>query len=267
MKRMPSPATAIASLALFVAVGGPAEAAKLINGSKIKRGTITSKQVKDRGLAVRDLSTSARRSLTRTPARSVGTAQLREGSVGAAQIRPGSVTAAALTADAISSANIIDKQVGNADLADSAVTAAKLATGSVRKSEIAGGAVGTSELAGGAVTGDKLAPDAVTGATVVDGSLGPADFADAHGLTPSLGFGQIGTGQCADSTVTTAPGLRPGADLTDDVVLATPVQESSAPLVVTARATSPTAITFTACNPGASRTVTGLTFRVLAIDA
>jgi hypothetical protein len=274
----PSPATVIASIALFVAVGGPAEAAKLINGSNIKRGTISSKQVKDRGLGVRDLSTSARRSLRRTPARSVGTAQLLEGAVGAAQIRPGSITAAALTPDAVAGSNIIDKQVGTADLADSAVTAGKLATGSVRKSEIAAGAVGTAELGTGAVTAEKLADgaivtsklaaDAVTGAQILDGSLGPADFADARGATPSLPFGTIGIGACSTQT-TPAPNLRTGATLADDVIALTPTADWNPRLVVTATAAGGGAgVAITACNPtGASINAGNQAFRVIAVDA
>ena len=297
MKRMPSPATVIASVALFVAVGGPAEAAKLLDGAKIKRGTVTSKQVKDRSLAVRDLSTGARRSLTRTPARSVGTAQLLEGSVGAAQLTPGSVTAAALTPDSVTGANIIDKQVGNADLADSAVTAGKIATGSVRKSEISAAAVGTSELANGAVTADKLAdgaisaakiPDlsigttkltdgavttaklaasAVTGAQVADGSLGAADFADARGTTsPTSTFGTLNAGDCA-TRVANAPNLRSGGSVLDDVLIVTPPFTFDPGLTVTAVPSTGAQIALNVCNQTASNIAVGAPiFRVLALD-
>lgn len=41
------PATILAVLALFVAIGGTATAAGLINGSKIKQGTVTGKQIKN----------------------------------------------------------------------------------------------------------------------------------------------------------------------------------------------------------------------------
>jgi hypothetical protein len=282
----PSPATVIASIALFVAVGGPAEAAKLINGSNIKRGTISSKQVKDRGLGVRDLSTSARRSLRRTPARSVGTAQLLEGAVGAAQIRPGSITAAALTPDAVAGSNIIDKQVGTADLADSAVTAGKLATGSVRKSEIAAGAVGTAELGTGAVTAEKLAdgaispaklpdgsittakiaPNAITGALVADGGLGAADIGEASGGVP-LDFPAIDDDACA-SLPATGLSVPSGANLGDDVVLVSPPVGWPAGIQVSARATGQSSVAVDACNVGGGGAATNPasgTFRILAI--
>ena len=57
--RRPTAGTLIALVALFVALGGPAEAARLINGKLIKRGTIRSAQVKDRSLTTRDLSSAA----------------------------------------------------------------------------------------------------------------------------------------------------------------------------------------------------------------
>ena len=54
--RRPSPASVIAPSALFVALGGPAQAARLIDGDDIRKGTVGSKQVKDRSLKPRDLS-------------------------------------------------------------------------------------------------------------------------------------------------------------------------------------------------------------------
>lgn len=71
--RRPRASTVIASLALFVALGGSATAATLITGGKIKDGTITGKDVKNStltgakvkngSLGSSDLSTAARGSL------------------------------------------------------------------------------------------------------------------------------------------------------------------------------------------------------------
>ena len=69
--RRPSPSAVIAAVALFVAVGGPAQAARLIDGGDIKAGTVGSKQVKDRSIKPRDLTRRAVRTLKATPARSV----------------------------------------------------------------------------------------------------------------------------------------------------------------------------------------------------
>ena len=62
----------VALLALFVALGGPAHAERLIGGAKLQRDTIGSKQVKDRSLKQRDLARPAVRALRATPAGSIG---------------------------------------------------------------------------------------------------------------------------------------------------------------------------------------------------
>ena len=61
-RRRPSAALVVALLALFVAVGGPAEAARLIG----------SKDVKNRSLKTEDLSKKAVRTLRATPPDSIG---------------------------------------------------------------------------------------------------------------------------------------------------------------------------------------------------
>jgi len=71
--RRPRASTVIASLALFVALGGSATAATLITGAKVKNGTITAKDVKNStltgskvkngSLSASDLSKSAQGSL------------------------------------------------------------------------------------------------------------------------------------------------------------------------------------------------------------
>ena len=71
LRRRPSAALVIALLALFVAVGGPAEAARLIG----------SKRRKNRSLKTEDLSRKAVKTLQTTPRRSVGERQLRNGGV------------------------------------------------------------------------------------------------------------------------------------------------------------------------------------------
>ena len=262
--RRPSPAFVIALLALFVAVGGPAEAAKLINGQRIKRGTITAKQVKNRSLGVSDLSRGARTSLRATPSRSVGTSQLKEGSVGPVQLAPGSVTAAALTSNSVSGATIIDRQVGNADLADSSVTAGKIGTSAVRKSELAGSAVGTAELANGAVTGDKVTDGTLTGAKIADGSLAAADLAEASG-TVALSFGSILAQKCEGTTLP-APGLAAGAVVGDDLVIVGAPASWPDDVVLTAQPAGDSTIRIIACNPTNGPVTTPATSaRVLAI--
>ena len=57
MKR-PSFASVIALLALFIALGGPAQAAKFVDG-KLRKNSVGSPQVTDRSLKTRDLSRGA----------------------------------------------------------------------------------------------------------------------------------------------------------------------------------------------------------------
>lgn len=60
MKKTPSPSLVISILALFVALSGSAYAAAKINGKNIKKGTVTSKQIKDRSIKKADLAKDAR---------------------------------------------------------------------------------------------------------------------------------------------------------------------------------------------------------------
>jgi hypothetical protein len=141
LKRRPPAALIIALLALFVALGGPAEAKRLLTG----------KDVKDRSLQTRDLSRKAVRQLRATP----------NGSV-----RERALANAAVTA---------------VKLADSSVTAAKLVPSAVGASQLAPGAVGSRELRAGAAGGAQLADGAVSGAKVADGSLDSRDVARFSG--------------------------------------------------------------------------------------
>jgi hypothetical protein len=52
--RLPSPATAIALVALFVAVGGTAYAAATVTGRDIRNGTVTTADIKNRSLKAVD---------------------------------------------------------------------------------------------------------------------------------------------------------------------------------------------------------------------
>jgi hypothetical protein len=111
VKRRPSFATVIALLALFIALGGPAEAQRLLG-----RGDVDSRVVKDRSLKTRDLSRRTVRQLRVTP----------NGSVTEAKIRNGGVTAGKLAARAVTAPAIADSAVGGAQVADGSLSAADL---------------------------------------------------------------------------------------------------------------------------------------------
>jgi hypothetical protein len=111
VKRRPSFATAIALLALFIALGGPAEAQKLLG-----RGDVDSRVVKDRSLKVRDLGRRTVRELRATP----------NGSITEAKIRNGAVTPGKLAAGAVGTAAIAESAVGGAQVANGSLSAADL---------------------------------------------------------------------------------------------------------------------------------------------
>jgi hypothetical protein len=87
----PKPATVIAFVALFTALGGWAQAADLLDGSKIKTGTVGTKQVRDRSLGVTDLSLAARASLHAIPDASIAGAKLEEGTITSRELAPGTI--------------------------------------------------------------------------------------------------------------------------------------------------------------------------------
>jgi hypothetical protein len=125
--RRPSATLIIALLALFVALGGPAQARKLINGADIRKGTVRSAQVKDRSLTERDLSTAAVRALQSTP----------DGTITASKLAPGAVSGAAIADGTVTPVDIAEGAIGAGKLADNSVTGAKIADGTLTTNDIA----------------------------------------------------------------------------------------------------------------------------------
>ena len=110
-RRRPSAALVVALLALFVAVGGPAQAARLIG----------SKDVANRSLKTEDLSRKAVKTLRKTPRRSVGERQLRNGAVGTGKLRDGAVTPVKIAPAAVGSDQLAPGAVGSRELRPGAV--------------------------------------------------------------------------------------------------------------------------------------------------
>jgi hypothetical protein len=155
--RRPSAPLLVALLALFVALGGPAEAERLINGAKIKRNSVGSKQIKNRSVRGRDLAPAAVRSLRATPNRSITDAKLADGAVTTRAFAPGSVQPASI--------------------ADNSIGAADLATNSVGTDEIADNAVGQAEIRSNGVAASEIADNSIDGGEIIDGGLSVRDVA------------------------------------------------------------------------------------------
>jgi hypothetical protein len=181
----------VALIALFVALGGPAQAKRLIDGGLIRKGTITSRQIKNGSVAKADLTKGAVRSLTATPANSVRSAQIADGQVLAPDLGAGSV--------------------GPGQLAPGAVTASKLATDSVGGGSVANGSLQTTDIGSfaGSVTVDfeRFDPDlnrcqvAETPAVAAGGQPNIAD--DVVAVSPPSGWSDflVVTGKPAPGNV------------------------------------------------------------------
>lgn len=181
LRRRPSAALVVALLAVFIAVGGPAQAARLIGSA----------DVKNHSLKAEDLSRKAVKTLQRTPRRSVGEPQLRDGGVTTGKLR------------------------------DGAVTPVKIAPSAVGSGQLAPEAVGTRELRAGAAGSAQIADGAVTGAKVADGSLDARDTARYSGRFRVTVPAVTGHHCWSGEPVGLAP-EQAGADIAGDLVLVTP---------------------------------------------
>jgi len=251
--RRPSPSLLIALLALFVAAGGPAEAAKLINGKKIRKGTVTSRQVKNRSLSTRDLSRRTVSSL-RTRAREVGSAEIVDGSIALADLGPNSVTgnqvadrslsAIDLTPDSLTAGELAVNSVGESELAEASVTGRKIRTGAVSKGKIGAGDVGAEE--------------------VIDRDLTGTDVGRASGAV-TYDFGVVPAATCASGGPDYV--LPAGQTLADAVVLVGAPSALPDGLLVSGRATEAGVLRVQVCNPTKldSADLPPLTFPYVAI--
>jgi hypothetical protein len=244
--RRPSPSTAIALAALFVALGGPAQAARLIDGKDIKRGTIGSKQVKDRSIASRDLSKRAVRSLKATPDASITAAKLGDDAVTTRALAPGSV---------------LTGTVG-----DNSLTAADLASSSVATEEVADNAIGQSEIRNNGVGASEIADQSVAGGEIVDGSLLANDVGRFAG-TLTADFSALGPDDCQAATVSGTAADLADADISGDMIVLSPVLDDPLGLTFgTARSAAPGQFRIFACNPtSASINAPELTFRYVIV--
>jgi hypothetical protein len=152
LMRFPSPklnyANAIATIALFVALGGVAVAAGL-------------------------------------PKNSVGTQQLKRGAVRAADLRRGAVTSGKIAPKAVTAGKLGANAVLPGNLGDGIISTEKLGDGVVIARKIRNGAITANKLDNDAVTTGKLNTGAVTTAKLSDGAVTLAKLSDD--VAPLLG--------------------------------------------------------------------------------
>ncbi len=252
--RRPSASMVVALIALFIALDGPATAARFVNGASIKPNSITNKQVRNRTLGTQDLSKTATAYLRTTPSRSVGDNQLRDGAV----------TGRAIAGKAVDASKLVDSAVGNTQLAGKSVDAAKLADG----------AVGAAQLGANAVTASKVDTGAIGAAAIADGSLQTRDLGDFFG-TIRVPFAPFLANSCQVSTFTPfASNGSANNQIADDVVSVSPTTTGwPDPIVVVANPGANNTIRLVACRIGGDPadandklTVPETTFQYVAFD-
>jgi hypothetical protein len=118
LRRRPTPAMVVAVIALFIALGGPAQAKRAIDGKFLGKGTVTGRAIKNGSIAKADLSKAAVKSLERTPTSSVGSAQIIDGQVLAPDVGAGAVTAPALAMGAVTASKLAADSVGGGSVAN-----------------------------------------------------------------------------------------------------------------------------------------------------
>jgi hypothetical protein len=152
---------AIATIALFVALGGAAIAAGL-------------------------------------PKNSVGAKQLKRGAVSAAKLKKGAVTSGKLGQKSVVAGKLGPNAVLPGNIGNGAITSAKLGGGSVIAASIKNNVVTTNKLNDKAVTTAKLGPEAVTTPILANGSVTPAKLSKEFGaLINPLRSGQTLQGSFA----------------------------------------------------------------------
>jgi hypothetical protein len=152
----PTYANVIATIALFVALGGAAVAAGL-------------------------------------PKNSVGPNQLKRGAVTPAKIRKAAVTSGKLAPQSVSAGKLGANAVLPGNLGNGIISTQKIAAGAVIASTIKNGVVTNNKLANGSVNQQKLADNAVTAAKLAEKSVTPAKLSfqtTAPGTVQSLAGGQ-----------------------------------------------------------------------------
>ena len=234
--RRPSPATLIALAALFIALGGPAQAGRLIG----------SKQVKDRSLKTRDLSKRTVRSLRATP--------------------NGSITAAKLGVDSVTTRALAPGSVLTGSVGDNSLTAADLASSSVAAEEVADNAVGQTEIRNNGVGATEIADQSIDGGEIIDGGLRARDVARFAG-TLTVDFSPLPAGLCQAAIVSGTPADLANADISNDMIVLAPAFADPVALTFgTARATAPDQFRVWACNAtSAAINAPELTFRYLIV--
>ncbi len=234
------PATIIATIALFVSLGGVTYAAATIGTKQLKTGAVTRAKIKNRAVSASKLANNA-----------VVTEKLATGAVTPTKLRTGAVTAGKIADGAIQTSNLQNGAVTDSKLGSGAVSETKIGAGAVTSGKLAAGAVGGAAIADGAVTLGKIAPN-----TVISGRGAVTSFHRqlTNGQTISVatipGFGKL-SATCTSGDATSTYANDSGSTVT---VHKTSMRNGVAPVVSTVWLGSGNSNTV--ANAGGDQTVT-----------
>jgi hypothetical protein len=148
-------ANVIASLALFVALGGSAVAAQLAKNSvgpnQLKKGAVTAAKLKKQAVTSGKIAPNA----------------VTPGKIGPNAVLPGNLGAGIISTDKIAASAVTAEKIKN-----NVVTTNKINNAAITSQKLAASAVGTNNLAEGSVTGAKIAKETVTAEKLAKGTLG-----------------------------------------------------------------------------------------------
>jgi hypothetical protein len=148
-------ANVIASLALFIALGGAAVAAGLpknsVGKTQLKKGAVTSKALANKAVT----------------AGKIGPKAVVAGKLGPNAVLPGNLGAGIIDSTKISAAAVTAEKIKN-----NVVTTNKLNNGAVTSQKLAASGVGTTNLADNAVTNQKIANATISKEKLAAGVLG-----------------------------------------------------------------------------------------------
>jgi hypothetical protein len=171
-------ANVIASLALFIALGGAAVAAGLpknsVGPNQLKRGAVTPKALRKAAVTSGKIAPSA------VTAGKLGPNAVLPGNLG-----PGIINTSKLAASAVTAEKIRNNVITTNKLNNKSVTAAKIAEKGVSTGNLAESAVTTGKLADGAVTAAKLAPEVLNNVQNLKSGQTERGFFDIGGWVPS----------------------------------------------------------------------------------
>src|SRR5215207_10885512 len=183
------PATFIALIALFIALGGVGYAATKIGTNQLKNSAVTNKKLANNSVTTRKIRAGA-----------VRNGDLGNNSISTQKIQPGSIITSDLAAGSVLNGNLGNLAVTGAKIANETIGTQKLENGSVASDKIGTGAVIASKLGANSVTTPAIAPDSVTAAQIVNGQV-----VEGNGELLSI-ENTLGNG-ASNATLLTFPGL------------------------------------------------------------